>query len=141
MKTKTQIVVLIAGLLLVSGPVLAEETHGQVDWNSTLKNEYNLTDDQIKSMTDKGLAGNDMVRLARISTKSGKPLDDVMKMRLEGKMGWGKIAKELGVHPSEIGHAVADAHHEMKEERKAEKAERKLARDAAKAEKKASKRK
>ncbi len=137
----SKMMLLALGLTLVASPVVAEDA-AKVDkpeYYSTLQTEYKLTDEQIKSMTDKGLKGNDQVRVARLASKSGKTLDEVMKMRLEQKMGWGKIAKELGVDSKEIGQAVSDANKAKHEEKKAEKAAKKAAHDAEKAEKKAAK--
>lgn len=135
----SKMILLALGLTLVASPVMAEDAAegGKPEYYSTLQTEYKLTDDQIKSMTDKGLKGHDQVRVARLASKSGKTLDDVMKMRLEQKMGWGKIAKELGVDSKEIGQAVSDANKAKHEEKKAEKAAKKAAHDAEKAEKKA----
>ncbi len=52
-----------------------------------------------------------------------------------------KIAKELGVHPSEIGKGVSSLRHEMKAERKVERSaarsEKQAERQAKRAEKKA----
>ncbi len=137
----SKMILLALGMTLVASPVMAEDAAAgsKPEYYSTLQTDYKLTDDQIKSMTDKGLKGNDQVRVARLASKSGKTLEDVMKMRLEQKMGWGKIAKELGVDSKEIGQAVSDANKAKHEEKKAEKAAKKAAHDAEKAEKKASK--
>jgi hypothetical protein len=116
-------------------PTAAAPTTQPAGPYDTVKSQYKLTDEQIKSMSDKGLKEKDMARVALLAEKSGKTLDEVMKMRLEDKKGWGKIAKELGVKPGEIGHAVSELRHEKREERKAERMDKKAAREAAKAEK------
>ena len=112
------------------------------DWVPALKEKYNLTDEQIKTMQDKGLNKPHMAFTAQLAKSSGKSIDEVIKMRQDQKMGWGKIAKELGVSPGELGGAVAgmrkdinekrfEAKHTEKMEARAErKAERKDARRA-----------
>ncbi|MCM2281666.1 MAG: hypothetical protein NDI61_07450 [Bdellovibrionaceae bacterium] len=116
---------------------LAETTKGET-FNTQLKEKYQLTDDQVKKMTDAGMNRPHMVMTSQLAQSSGKTIDDVMKMRLEQKMGWGKIAKELGLHPSEIGKSVSsfrhdlhDARHEAREGRHAD---RKAAHEERKAE-------
>jgi hypothetical protein len=99
-------------------------------WTSAIQQKYSYTDEQMKTLTDSGLNHAQMAKAAALSSKSGKTLDEVLKMRTEQKMGWGKIAKELGVHPSEIGKGVSSLRHEMNAERKAD-------RQAKQAEKKA----
>jgi hypothetical protein len=74
---------------------------------TTLKEKYGLTDDQVKSLQDKGLSTPQMLKMSVLASESGKPLDEIMKMRLEMKMGWGRIAKELGLHPGLLGRSVA----------------------------------
>jgi len=96
-------------LFLIANATYAEESK-KTEWKTEVKTEYNLTDDQVKYLEDKGLTGNDAVRIANFSKSSGKTIEEVSAMRLDQKMGWGRIANELGVHPSEIGHSVSDMH-------------------------------
>jgi hypothetical protein len=103
----------------------AEKTKDRPEWQSTLKTQYHLTDEQIKSMQDQGLSFPQMAMTSALAEKSGKPLADVLKMRTEDKMGWGKIANELGVEPKEIGQSVAAVRHEMRDEKRALKEEKK----------------
>jgi hypothetical protein len=102
-----------------------EDSKDQSKWLTTLKDQHHLTDEQIKAMKDKGIAYPQMAMVATLSEKSGKSIDDILKMRTEQKMGWGKIAKELGVPPKELGHSVAEMRHEMHEEKRAERDEKK----------------
>lgn len=94
-------------------------------WNQQLKEKYALTDEQIKTLHASGLSYPHLAMVAQLSKSSEKPLEDVLKMRTEQKMGWGKIAKELGVHPREIGQSVRDLKHAIRDQRKEE---RKIAR-------------
>ena len=87
------------------------------DWVPALKEKYNLTDEQIKTMQDKGLNKPHMAFTAQLAKSSGKSIDEVIKMRQEQKMGWGKIAKELGVAPGELGGAVAGMRKDINEKR------------------------
>jgi len=94
-------------------------------WTQHLKDKYALTDEQIKTLKDSGISYPHLAMVAQLSKSSEKPLEDVLKMRTEQKMGWGKIAKELGVHPKEIGQSVRDLKHSIRDERQEE---RKIAR-------------
>lgn len=111
----------------------------QPRWTEQVKAKYNLTDEQVKNLTDAGLHGPQMAKAAALAQASGKPLADVIHMRTEDKMGWGKIAKALDVHPSTIGQAVAGLRREVKADRKADKAERKAEKKAEKEQRKAEK--
>lgn len=87
------------------------------DWVPALKEKYSLTDEQIKTMQDKGLNKPHMAFTAQLAKSSGKSIDEIIKMRQEQKMGWGKIAKELGVAPAELGGAVAGMRKDINEKR------------------------
>jgi len=82
-----------------------------------LKEKYNLTDEQMTTLKNSGLPTPDLARLAYLSKNSSKSINEILAMRVDQKMGWGKIAKELNVHPGELGRAVAAAHHDVKEDR------------------------
>lgn len=87
-------------------------------WSTLLQGKYNLTDAQAKSLVDSKLPDSEQAKVAQLAKSSGKTVDEVLKMRTEDKMGWGKIAKTLGVHPSELGKAVSDLRKEQNSERK-----------------------
>lgn len=129
---KTRILLLLTASLIsisFSGVALAEDDtksskepstkSSPMDskWTQELKTEYKLTDEQIKSLQDRGISGKDAVRLADLSKLSGKTLDEVVAMRMDQKMGWGNIAKKLGVSPKEIGQSVAKVHRSDKSQK------------------------
>lgn len=87
-------------------------------WNQQLKEKYSLTDEQIKTLRESGISYPQLAMASQLSKTSQKPLEEVLKMRTEQKMGWGKIAKELGVPPKEIGQSVRDFKHAIRDERK-----------------------
>jgi hypothetical protein len=90
-------------------------------WGSLMQKKYNLTDAQVKALADSKLPESEQVKVAQLAKSSGKTIDEVLKMRVDEKMGWGKIAKTLGVHPGELGRAVSDLRKEQNAERKKEK--------------------
>jgi hypothetical protein len=92
-----------------------------------LKTKYSLTDEQVKAMQDKGLNNPQMAIVSQLATSSGKSIDEVMKMRVDDKMGWGEIAKALGVHPGEIGKSIASLRHDVNDKRHETKKEERLA--------------
>lgn len=106
----------------------------QEAWDQQLKKTYNLTDEQLKSLHDSGLSSPQTAIVAQLAKSSNKTIDEVLKMRTEQKMGWGEIAKSLGVHPSEIGHSVRDLKHALRDERKLARDERKEKKEAKKEE-------
>ncbi len=85
-----------------------------------LKTKFNVTDAQIQSMLDKGMKFHGVAMAAVMASKSGKSIDEVAKMRTEGKMGWPKIAKELGVTMKDVSQAVKEMKKEIREKRHAE---------------------
>ena len=102
-------------------PVLTAPT---TSWNVLLQKKYNLTDVQMKALTDAKLAEPQMAMAAQIAKTSNKSIEEVLKMQSEKKMGWGALAKELGVAPKELGQAVSEMKRARNEERKKLKAEK-----------------
>ena len=78
------------------------------------------------------LGDNDQTRVSRLAELSGKTKEEILKMRTEQKMGWGAIAKALGVPPKELGQAIRADRNERKAQRKLEKNERKEKKSAMK---------
>lgn len=106
-------------------PAETETTEAKpLTWNQLVQKKYSLTDEQMKRLTEAKLNEPNMVRVAHFAQLSNKSIEDVLKMRNESKMGWGQIAKELNVHPSESGKAVSSLRKERNELRKKEKAEK-----------------
>ena len=71
------------------------------------------------------IGDNDKTRVSRLAELSGKTKEEILKMRTEQKMGWGAIAKALGVSPKELGQAIRNDREERNAQRKQEKNERK----------------
>ncbi len=95
-----------------------ESTKAPVDapkWASEVQTKYSLTDAQMKSFADAGISGPQLAISAELAKASGKTTDEIIKMRTTDKMGWGKIAKTLGVAPSSIGQSVSSLHHDLKD--------------------------
>ncbi len=95
------VVIVIFAALLVSGSVFAVEEPPGEEPEPTLE----LT---LQNETQ-------MQKAKALSEASGVPVEEIIKMRLgigeDGeatqKMGWGVIAKQLGVHPSVLGKGQA----------------------------------
>lgn len=96
-------------------PIVAEPKKETETYSQELQKKYNLSPEQMKALADSNLPQSQFVKVAQLAKSSGKSIDDILNMRLEQKMGWGKIAKTLGVHPSELGRAEK----EIKPERNA----------------------
>lgn len=114
-------VVLFGVNMLVTQPLIAAEATSDAE----IQTRYQLTDEEIKMLQASSISHSQYDKVGKLSRASGKSIEEVLKMRTEQKMGWGKIAKTLGVDPKEIGQSVADSHREDKMEKRAEKAERK----------------
>ncbi|MCB0385682.1 MAG: hypothetical protein KDD43_09835, partial [Bdellovibrionales bacterium] len=97
-------------------------------------------EEQYSNLQNQGLKGNQIAIIGGLAKESGKSVDEVAKMRLEDKMGWGKIAKEIGVHPSTIGQSVSSLRREVKSERRDAKRQRKMDRHQARTEKREARR-
>jgi hypothetical protein len=93
-------------------------------YSELLQKKYSLTEAEVKSLNDSKLNNEHQAMAARLARSSGKTIDEVLKMRTEDKMGWGKIAKTLGVAPGELGKAVSEMNKERNAARKAEVAEK-----------------
>ena len=106
-------------------------------WRNAIQEKYSLTDEQMKSLGDAGFNETQMAKVNQLALKSENPLDEVMKMRTEQKMGWGKIAKELNVHPSEIGKSVSSLRHKVNERRYEKKSEKRALKRSVRAERRA----
>jgi hypothetical protein len=116
-------------------PLTQEETNASVtqdrpEWKTSVQQKYALTDEQMKQMTDAGIKGPGLAITAGLAKASGKTVQEVALMRTEQKMGWGKIAKDLGVHPSEIGQSVSSLHKNIKEGRVDMRADNRAKREA-----------
>jgi hypothetical protein len=104
-----------------SDPIATEETAASSTadsskWDAALKEKYSLTDQQLADLRAKGLTNPQIAIVSQMALSSGKTSDEILKMRLEQKMGWGKIAKELGLHPGEIGRSVSSIRHAWKDD-------------------------
>jgi hypothetical protein len=134
----------------------AKEPQPKTAWTAEIQKKYSLTPEQMKSLENSGLSGPQLAFAAEAAKASGKSIDEVLHMRTGDKMGWGEIAKKLGLPPGSLGKSVAalrhdvkanrkdakmDAKHEQRAERKAEKMaereERKKAHEERKMERKA----
>lgn len=93
-------------------------------WNELLQNKYKLSDEQMTLLVNSKLPNSQTAMASQLAQSSKKPLEDILKMRLEQKMGWGKIAKELGVPNGELGRAVSSLKKEQNENRKSLKKEK-----------------
>ncbi len=128
-----------AEIALVDTPTEAKDNP---KWVESLKTKYSLTQADIDAMSEKKIAYPQMAMVSELALKSGKTRDEVIAMRVDQKMGWGKIAKTLGVAPGTIGQAVSSLHNDVRGE-KLEKREEKMAKreeKVAKREEKAAKR-
>lgn len=119
----------------------ADEEKKEPIFRAKLIEKYGLTEAQIDAAKASGVKGPGLAMAAEIAKASGKTFEEVVQMRTEGKTGWGKIAKDLGVEPKLIGQSVASLRKDVRDarqERKAErKEERKAKHDAMKADKRA----
>jgi len=110
-------------------PIVKEEKSAKAEasspkWDTAIQEKYGLTSEQTADLRAKGFNNPQIAILSQLSKSSGKPLEEVVRMRQEEKMGWGRIAKELGVKPGEIGQSVSSMRKEIKKVRHSERVER-----------------
>ena len=101
-------------LIAFSLPVFAST------YSELLQKKYSLTDAEVKSLNDSKISQPQQAMASKLARSSGKTVDEILKMRVTDKMGWGKIAKTLGVAPGELGKAVSEMNKERNAARKAE---------------------
>ena len=78
-----------------------------IDFSKAISLEFGKIDLTLCDVTnnrEKGFGYREMSIAQGLSSISGTPLSHVMHMRTEQKMGWGKIAKQLGVKVSDAVH-------------------------------------
>ncbi|MBL6990219.1 MAG: hypothetical protein ISR65_10595 [Bacteriovoracaceae bacterium] len=75
-----------------------------------LKDNYQMDDKRIDELRGKGMSYSGIMFSSDIARQSGKRVEDIAKMRMEDKKGWGKIAKDVGVKRSglKLGHLKHD---------------------------------
>lgn len=69
--------------------------------------ELNLSTEVIQGLRSRDIGWGEITIAASLASSSGKTLDEVITMADSG-FGWGEIAKELGVEPTALGHAVSE---------------------------------
>lgn len=114
-------ITLVAQMTIIPSALATEATSAEI------QKQHQLTDDEIKLLETSSISHSQMGKVAQLSKASGKSIEDVLRMRTEQKMGWGKIAKELGVHPSVLGKSADDREDKIEKnmEKNAVKKERK----------------
>ncbi len=78
-----------------------------IDFSKAISLEFDKIDLALCDVTgnrEKGFGYGEMSIAQGLSSISGTPLSRVMQMKTEQKMGWGKIAKQLGVKVSDAVH-------------------------------------
>lgn len=129
------LIVLVSHPLMLTGMARADEPGAT--WASEVQTKYTLTDAQMKTMTDAGIQGSQLAIAAEFSKASGKPIEDIVRMRTAEKSGWGKIAKDLGLPPSTIGKSVSSLRHDINAAKREKREERREARKQQREERKA----
>ncbi len=134
MKLLGKLTMVAAGLLAISLGAMADDTTATATTTTTpagtvstetatevksdqrsadlytyVQTRYSLTDAQIADLKNAKLNSNQTLRVAELAKMSGKSVEDIIKMRYEQKMGWGKIAKELNLREKDVSHAVNKA--------------------------------
>jgi hypothetical protein len=109
--------------------VASEGVKDHAEWKPALMEKYSLTEDQMKSLHDQGFNYPQIGVIGQLAQSSGKTVEEIAKLRSEEKLGWGKIAKDLGVAPGEIGKSIAALRHERIEQRKEKHEEKKAVRE------------
>ncbi len=74
----------------------------------------------VRQMRADGMGWGEIIMVLQLAMLSGRTVDDIRALRDAG-LGYGEIARQLGIHPGELGKAVAAV---MSEGRSAEGLER-----------------
>ncbi|HHV61954.1 MAG TPA: hypothetical protein GXX51_04840 [Firmicutes bacterium] len=69
--------------------------------------DLNLSAEAIQELRSRGTGWGEITIAASLASASGKTLDEIIVMADSG-LGWGEMAKTLGVEPKSLGHAVSE---------------------------------
>jgi hypothetical protein len=61
-----------------------------------------IDENVVKTLRNEGFGYGQIAHIVALSNASGKSLDEVSSMVKDGTKGFGQVAKELGLHPSQI---------------------------------------
>ena len=73
-----------------------------------LQRDYFVSEKQIGFLTKQGYTLAEIQYFALLAKQSGKPIDQVAALRSKG-IGWGVLAKRLGVQPSTLRKLIVKA--------------------------------
>ena len=73
-------------------------------WVDVLVKDYGLSAKYVRALYDRGYDYGDVALLIEISRAADKDPRDVAPFKVQG-LGWGAIAKKLGVHPASLERA------------------------------------
>ncbi len=73
-----------------------------------LKGSYKVSDRELSFLSKKGYTLAEIQYLALIAKQSGKPINDVAALHSKG-IGWGVLAKRLGVRPDALRKQIVAA--------------------------------
>ena len=76
---------------------------------NALVNEYGVTWKQIDHLFKRGYTMDDVFYLSLLAKESGKDVNTVAAMHAKG-VGWGVLAKKLGVHPDDLNRLRSRLH-------------------------------
>lgn len=74
-----------------------------LDLAMRLQRDHGLSDADLQALRARGLDDRQITIAARFAKASRKPINEIVKMRVDEKKGWGRIADDLGVDPKDIG--------------------------------------
>lgn len=78
---------------------------GAAEVRTELKESYFVTDRELVFLSRKGYTLAEIQYFALLARKSGKPINEVAALHSRG-IGWGVLAKRLGVHPSDLNKLI-----------------------------------
>ena len=110
---------------------------------SKIAREFNISEDSVRALRRTcGIGYGGVSRALALSQKSGLTAEEILRMKTEQKMGWGRIAKKLELKAGRDYKAGSPARMEKqleKQEQKQIRAEKKAEKKAEKAERKSAK--
>jgi hypothetical protein len=74
---------------------------GRIAVRSEIKLHFSILDNQIDFLSRRGHTLAEVYYLALLAKRSGKKINDVAALHSKG-VGWGVLAKRLGVRPSDL---------------------------------------
>ncbi len=93
----------------------AGEPGGEEEIGAVMKKEYGVTQKEIDALRKRGYRVSEIYYMALLARHQNRRISEIASMHAKG-VGWGVLAKRLGVHPGDLNRLRA-RHHQLERHR------------------------